>query len=83
MVPIEAFTLKVLNQKGILTTYENLLTKEQKIKDKQELEKLGVAVDWWSIVKLESRYKKDRTVGFFEGKVQVDRLWIYADEKII
>ena len=43
VAPIEAFTLKILNQKGMLTTYENLLTKEQKIKDKQELEKLGVA----------------------------------------
>ena len=54
-----------------------------KIKDKRELEKLGVAVDWWSMVKLEKRKKKDRTVGFFEVKVQVDRLWIYTDEKII
>ena len=67
----------------MLTTYENLLTNEQKIKDKQELEKMGIAVDWWSMAKLESRYKKDRMVGFFEGKVQVDRLWIYTDERII
>ena len=44
---------------------------------------MGVPVDWWSMVKLESRYKKDRMVGFFEGKVQVDRLWINTDERII
>ena len=82
VAPIEVFTLKVLNQKGVLLTYKELLNKEQNIKNKQELEKLGVATDWWSMKKLELRYKKDKIVGFFEGEVQVYKLWIYTDEKI-
>ena len=42
-----------------------------------------MASDWWSLNKLESRYRKDGNLGFFEGEVQVDKLWIYSDEKII
>ena len=61
----------------------HLLTKDQNIKDKQDLEKLGLTTDWWSMLKLESRYKKDKNMGFFEGKVQMDELWIYTKEKII
>ena len=65
-----------MNQKGVLTTYKKLLIREHNIRDKQELEELGVASDCWSVLKLELRYKKDKTVDFFEG-VQVDKLWIY------
>lgn len=74
--------MKVLNQEGVLLTYKDLLTKDQTMKNKQDLEKLGVATDWWSVLKLESRYKKDKNMGFFEGKVHVDQLWIYTNEKI-
>ena len=80
VAPIEAFTMKVMNQKGIMLTYKELLNREQNIKSKQELEELGVATDWWSLNKLESRYRKDRNLGFFEGEVQVDKLWIHTDE---
>ena len=58
----------------MLLTYKDLITKEQNIKDEQDLEKLGLATDWWSMLKLELRYKKDKTMGFFEGRVQVDEL---------
>ena len=48
--PIEALSLKALNQKGALLIYKYLLTKEQNIKDKQDLEKLGLATDWQSMM---------------------------------
>ena len=81
VAPTEAFTLQVLNQEGVLLTQKDLLTKDHTMKDKQDVEKLGLATDWWSMLKSESRYKKDKNMGFFEGKVQVDELWTYMKEK--
>ena len=53
VAPIEAFTLKVLSQEGALLTYRDLSTKDQILKNKQDLEGLGLSTDWWSMLKLE------------------------------
>ena len=55
-------------------------TKDQQLKNIQEVKERGLPMDWWVTLKLELSFKKDKIMSFYEEKVQVDDL---CTDKII
>lgn len=63
--------------------YEDLLDNKNQLKSTENLKKRDADLSWWERAQLESRYAKDKQIGFYEQLTEIDKILIHTDEKLI
>lgn len=81
--PLEAFIKPTLLTENKKEPYEKLLDKNNKLKSLQQLQLLNINLTWWESTQFKSIYSKDKTLGFYTARNELDKIWLSCNDKMI
>ncbi|XP_015277208.1 PREDICTED: regulator of G-protein signaling 7 [Gekko japonicus] len=76
IVPLEAITLPNVYQEEIQRRYLDILDSEKHLKPLEDL-------PWWQRAQIESRFIKDKKIGFYKNLLEIEKIIIPMDLKLI